>query len=117
MHRPAAAASASHTTPRHPGLLQHPKRVQLAGRLDDPRQHQVPEHLITASGPAQAQHVIARTRASSKTPIRDAVIGSGPQRSSSRARSRTCSPGQGSVSPPAAATGSPAPRMTGHYSP
>src|SRR5207248_9850711 len=29
-----------------PGFLQHPQRVQLAGRLDDPRQHQLPEHLV-----------------------------------------------------------------------
>jgi hypothetical protein len=44
---------------RHPGLLQHPQRVQLAGRLDDPRQHQVPEHPIAAGSPGEAQHVIA----------------------------------------------------------
>jgi hypothetical protein len=40
---------------RHPGLFQHPQRVQLADRLDDPRQHQVPEDLITAGGPVKAQ--------------------------------------------------------------
>jgi len=35
-----------------PDLGQHPQAVELAGRLDDPRQHQLPEHLITADGPA-----------------------------------------------------------------
>jgi len=38
-----------------PGLLQHPQRVQLADRLDDPRQHQLSEHLITAAGLVKAQ--------------------------------------------------------------
>jgi hypothetical protein len=42
----------------NPGLFQHPQRVQLASRLDDARQHQAGEHLITAGGPAKAQHLV-----------------------------------------------------------
>jgi len=41
----------------NPCLLQHPQRVLLAGRLDDPRQHQLPEHLIAPGGPAEADQV------------------------------------------------------------
>ena len=44
---------------RHPGLLQHPQAVELAGRLDDPGQHQVPEHLVPAGRVLQAQHPVA----------------------------------------------------------
>jgi hypothetical protein len=44
---------------RLPGFLQHPQAVQLAGRLDDPCQHQLAEHLIARGGPAEAEHVIA----------------------------------------------------------
>jgi hypothetical protein len=43
---------------RHPGLLQYPQAVQLANRLNDPRQHQIAEHLIPASSPAKAQHPV-----------------------------------------------------------
>jgi hypothetical protein len=43
---------------RDTGLVQHPQRVQLAGRLDDPRQHQLPEHLITAGRLAEPQRVV-----------------------------------------------------------
>ena len=42
----------------HPGLLQHPQRVQLAGRLDDPGQHQAPEHVVPAGRILQAQHPV-----------------------------------------------------------
>ena len=42
-----------------PGFLQRPQRVQLAGRLDDPREHQVAEDLVPAGGPPEPQHVIA----------------------------------------------------------
>ena len=41
---------------RDTGFLQHPQRVELAGRLDDPRQHQLLEGLIAAAGPVKAQH-------------------------------------------------------------
>jgi len=33
----------------HPGLGQHPSRVLFAGRLDDPRRHQLLEHRILAA--------------------------------------------------------------------
>jgi hypothetical protein len=33
-------------SPRHASLLQHPQEVQLADRLDDPREHQLAEHLV-----------------------------------------------------------------------
>jgi hypothetical protein len=43
----------------HPGFLQHPQRVELADRLDDPREHQLAEHFIAACCRGQAEHVIA----------------------------------------------------------
>jgi hypothetical protein len=39
-------------------LGQHPQRVQLAGRLDDPRQHQPPEHLIAFGHVGEPERVI-----------------------------------------------------------
>ena len=42
-----------------PGFGQHPQAVLLAGRLDDPRQHQLPEHLVAAGGLVQPELVIA----------------------------------------------------------
>ena len=64
---------------REPGLLQHPQAVELAGRLDDPRQHQLTEHLIPARWPGRSPAPgSARSRASSRCPIREEVIGSGP---------------------------------------
>jgi len=41
------------------GLFQHAGAVQLAGRLDDPRQHQVAEHLVPARRLLQPQNGIA----------------------------------------------------------
>jgi hypothetical protein len=41
-----------------PGLGQDPQRVPLAGRLDDPREDQLPEHLIIRGGLTEAEHVI-----------------------------------------------------------
>ena len=32
----------------HPGLVENPQAVELADRLDDPRQHQLPEDLVSA---------------------------------------------------------------------
>ena len=37
------------------GLVQHAQRVELAGRLDDPREHQRGEHLVPAGGDVQTQ--------------------------------------------------------------
>jgi hypothetical protein len=34
----------------------------FAGRLDDPRQHQLPEHLIPASGIVEPEHVVGTTQ-------------------------------------------------------
>ena len=45
---------------RHAGLLQHPDRVQLAGGLDDPGQHQPLENLVTATRGVQLQHLPGR---------------------------------------------------------
>jgi hypothetical protein len=42
----------------HTDLGQHPQAVGLAGRLDDPRQHQLPEHLIAAGHPVEPEQVI-----------------------------------------------------------
>jgi hypothetical protein len=44
--------------PADPGLVQDPQAVELAGRLDDPGQHQLPEHLIPGRGLLQAQHPV-----------------------------------------------------------
>jgi len=41
-----------------PDLLQHPSRVLLAGRLDDPGQHQLAKHLIALRGRIEAEHVV-----------------------------------------------------------
>ena len=42
-------------TPRLPQISQHPQRVGLAGRLDDPGDHQIPEHRIAdPSNPSQS---------------------------------------------------------------
>jgi len=53
---------------RYPGLLQHPQRVQLADRLDDPREHQLAEHLVPACGPSEAQHVIGAAQGVQQVP-------------------------------------------------
>jgi len=37
------------------GLLQHAQRVEFAGRLDDPGEHQSAEHLVPAGGDVQTQ--------------------------------------------------------------
>ena len=42
----ASVGSASDTTPGSPHSRQHSQRVDLAGRLDDPRQHQLAKHLV-----------------------------------------------------------------------
>jgi hypothetical protein len=42
----------------NPDLGQYPQRVQLAGRLDDPREHQRPEHLIATGRRVEAQRVV-----------------------------------------------------------
>jgi hypothetical protein len=39
-------------------LGQHPQTVQLAGRLEDPRQHQMAEHHVTTIGIAEPQGVV-----------------------------------------------------------
>ena len=36
-------------------LAQHPGTVELAGGLDDPREHQLPEHLVPAGGLLEPQ--------------------------------------------------------------
>lgn len=44
---------------RHePGFLQHTQTVELGRRLDDPRQHQLPKHLITAGRLIKAENVV-----------------------------------------------------------
>ena len=40
------------------GFVQNPQRVQLAGRFDDARQHQGPEHLITIGHGIEPEKVI-----------------------------------------------------------
>jgi hypothetical protein len=44
---------------RDPCLFQDPQAVQLADRLDDPGQHQVPEDLVRARGVLEPQHVVS----------------------------------------------------------
>jgi hypothetical protein len=43
---------------RDPSLGQHPQRVDLAGRLDDPREHQLPKHLVPAGRLLEAEPVV-----------------------------------------------------------
>lgn len=43
---------------RHPRLLKNPQGVQLARRLDDPGQHQVPEDLVPARRVFEPQHPV-----------------------------------------------------------
>ncbi len=38
-----------------PDLFEDPQAVELAGRLDDPGQHQIPEHHVTLSGLLEAE--------------------------------------------------------------
>ena len=40
---------------RDTGLVENARGVGLAGRLDDPRQHQLPEHLVRTDRPAQTK--------------------------------------------------------------
>jgi hypothetical protein len=47
---------------RQPGLLQHLQGIELAGRLDDPGQHQLAERLVPARRAAKAQHLISPTQ-------------------------------------------------------
>jgi hypothetical protein len=55
----------------HPGLVKNPQAVELADRLDDPSQHQLPEHLVPAGRllepqrpvrPLQGLHQVAHPR-------------------------------------------------------
>lgn len=41
-----------------PGLVQDPQRVEFAGRLDDPGQHQLPEHLVNTGGGMEPEILI-----------------------------------------------------------
>ena len=43
---------------RNTGLGEYPQRVGFAGRLDDPGQHQILEHLVPTGGPVQAERLI-----------------------------------------------------------
>jgi hypothetical protein len=45
-----------------PGLGQHPQAVVLTGRLDDPGQHQLPEHLVSGGGGVQAELLVGRAQ-------------------------------------------------------
>src|SRR5271167_133485 len=44
---------------RHTGLVQHAQRLGLAGRLEDPRQHQRAKHIVPAGRLIELEHVIA----------------------------------------------------------
>lgn len=61
---------------RDASLPQHPQGAEFAGRLDDPREHQRLEHLITAGRGTEPQHGVTRDNASSRCTIRVDVIGS-----------------------------------------
>jgi hypothetical protein len=45
------------------GLGEHPQRISLAGRLDDPRHHQITEHLVPAGGRIEAEHLVGPAQA------------------------------------------------------
>jgi hypothetical protein len=49
-------------------LLQHPERILLARGLDDPRQHELPEHLITPGRLAEAEHIISTAQGITQMP-------------------------------------------------
>jgi hypothetical protein len=58
-HRGKAALERCIRRAGQPSLLQHPQAASLADRLDDPRQHQLSEHLIAAAGLVKAQHPVS----------------------------------------------------------
>jgi hypothetical protein len=60
------------------GLRQHPQAVLLAGRLDDPRQHQLPEHLIALGGLGEPERVVDAHNPSHRCLICEDSICSGP---------------------------------------
>jgi hypothetical protein len=41
-----------------PGFGEHPQGIDLAGRFDHPRQHQIAKHLITTGGLVEAEHPV-----------------------------------------------------------
>ena len=52
----------------HPGLVQDPQAVEFAGRLDDPRQHQMPEHRVAACGVLQPQRPVRAFQGAEQVP-------------------------------------------------
>ena len=46
----------------HPSLLDHAQRVGLTGRLDDPRQHQLPKRLVPVGSCGEPELVVGRTQ-------------------------------------------------------
>jgi hypothetical protein len=89
VNRPTAARAWSAV--RDPSLLQHPHRVQLVGRLDDPGQHQLAEHLVAVRR-SQAQRPVPAVEGVQRVAIREDMIGSGPDGPGSRPRSSSSCP-------------------------
>ena len=79
---PAATLDGRHTRPAlDPGLVEHPQRVDLAGRLDDPRQHQITKHLVALGGLTRIPAPGRRgTTPPTDAPSARTVIGNGSER-------------------------------------
>jgi hypothetical protein len=70
----------------------HPQRVLLAGRLDDPGQHQIPEHLVTTDRTVKPEQVIDPAQSVPPRPAREPTISNGPPVISVESRPRSNAP-------------------------
>jgi hypothetical protein len=82
----------------HTDLGQH-QAVGLAGRLDDPRQHQLPEHLIATGRPSEPEQVIRAAQPVPQMPIREDAISNGLDEPTA-ALIEASKPGSNSACPP-----------------
>jgi hypothetical protein len=77
---------------RNTGLAQHAQTVQLAGRLDDARQHQLAEHLVPAQGLLEPEHPVGMDQGIHQMPHprrRDRQRATPPARGMAAAKSRS----------------------------
>jgi uncharacterized membrane protein len=94
------------TDPGQPRFLKNPQAVELADRLDDPRQHQLPEHRVPARRLLEPQHpvrVLQRIQQVSHPRGRDrqrAAASGLKAKVKLQLPDRARKPGQGSAYPP-----------------